>query len=152
MVSTWAAVGNMPVVERLMFQQQYIKLWIIPVPKWKVISSVCLISPARTLPSSSRAHYCRTSENGGWPPWDSNARSGARSQRLEGCGVCPRLPSHSMYHYEKHLWSWFSGFWTLPCSIHEVFSERKEQRLLQRAWSWVLETRCDLLPHLLVAA
>lgn len=66
MVSTRAAVGNMPVVERLMFQQQYIKLWIILVPKWKVISLVCLISPARTLPSSSSAHYCSPSADGGW--------------------------------------------------------------------------------------
>lgn len=86
MVSTWAAVGNMPVVERLMFQQQYTKLWIIPVPKWKVISSVCLISPARTLPSSSSPHYCGTSDDGGWQPWASNARTGAgRGTRGVGC-------------------------------------------------------------------
>lgn len=87
MVSTWAAVGNMPVVERLMFQQQYIKLWIIPVPKWKVISSVCLISSARTLPSSSSAHYCSCSNDEGWQRWDSNARSGGRwgGRRGERC-------------------------------------------------------------------
>ena len=77
MVSTWAAVGNMPVVERLMFQQQYIKLWIILVPKWKVISSVCLISPTRTLPSSSSAHYGSPSDDGGWQHWDSKVSAGA---------------------------------------------------------------------------
>lgn len=87
MVSTWAAVGNMPVVERLMFQQQYIKLWIILVPKWKVISSVCLISSARTLPSSSTAHYGSCSNDEGWQHWDSNARSGGRSRDTRG-GRC----------------------------------------------------------------
>lgn len=127
MVSTCAAMGSMPVVERLMFQQQYIKLWIILVPKWKVISSVCLISPARTLPSSNCAHYFSSSYGGGWHHWGSHARAGpGRGRRRVGVSLTSFSSGITLWEASQKLVFRILNF---PVVYRWILSRRKEQKL-----------------------